>query len=203
MPRIEALVPLPELLLLLPGLGRGGAKALLLDDGDKLHLGRLHLVAQEAIDLQRILAGKVVDASQGGKLHLVLVQQRHRRHHLLEGATAGAVDPIGVVQQLGAVDAQANEEVVGRQKLAPLVVEQDAVGLQIVGDHHPLRLVFALQLDHLAKIVEPEQGRLAPCQEKMISGYSAPRYIGGYRSQGSARPSRESTPLVLQQIPAC
>ena len=73
---------------------------------------------------------------------------------------AGLIDAVGVVKLWGAVDAQADEEVIFDKELAPLVVEQGAVGLDGVGDFFAVG-VFFLQFDGFAEEGDAEKGGLA------------------------------------------
>ena len=60
------------------------------------------------------------------------------------------------MQVLRAVNAQAHQETVLPQELAPRIIQQQTIGLQIVFD--PLTpLVFLLQLDHPAKKVKAQK----------------------------------------------
>jgi len=52
------------------------------------------------------------------------------------------------------------------QESAPLVIQERSIGLQVVFDSLIGLLVPLLQLNHLAKEVQPEQSRLAPLPGK-------------------------------------
>ena len=65
--------------------------------------------------------------------------------HLVEGGRAALGDPVAVVDVARAVDAQADEEAVLLQEAGPFLVEQRAVGLQIVFDPLPGFRMFALR----------------------------------------------------------
>ena len=84
-----------------------------------------------------------------------------RRIHCVErrGATLG--DAALVVDFLGTVDGKAHEEAMLLQEARPFLVEQRAVGLQVVFDSLSGLRVFLLQRHDLAEEVEPHQGRLA------------------------------------------
>ena len=51
-------------------------------------------------------------------------------HHQVESALAAAVNPVGVVQLARAVNAQADEKMMFLEERAPVIVEQQAVGLE-------------------------------------------------------------------------
>ncbi len=59
-----------------------------LDHRDELHPVRADLVAQEAVDLQRIVAVDAVHRGQHVELDAVLLQQAQPAHHLVEGGPA-------------------------------------------------------------------------------------------------------------------
>ena len=137
----------------------GGIDAL--DDRDELHPRRRDLVSQESVELQRMIGVDPVDRGQDVVLDAVLLEEPKATHHLVEGAGAALVDPVGVVQLAGAVDADADQEVVFDEELAPLVVEQGAVGLHRVQEPHPRPLVTLRDLDGASEEVDTHQGRLA------------------------------------------
>ena len=82
-------------------------------------------------------------------------------HHEIEGALAASVAPIGVVQFARAVDAQADQEVVFLEEGAPVVVEQQAVGLESVLHRLAGPAVFLDQFDGALEELELHQRRLA------------------------------------------
>ena len=65
------------------------------------------------------------------------------------------------MQLLRAIDAQPNQELVLAQKRVPLVIQQRAVGLQVVLDVQTRTLVFLFQRDHLLEELDTQQRRLA------------------------------------------
>ena len=135
----------------------GGA----LDDRDELHPLGAQLVAEEAIDGAAVVLVGGVDRAQDVEVDLVLAQVPPAAHHQVEGALAAAVDAVGVVQLARAVDAQADQEVVLLEERAPVVVEQQAVGLE--GVLHGLAgpAVLLDQFDGAPEEVELHQRRLA------------------------------------------
>jgi len=64
------------------------------------------------------------------------------------------------VNGLGAIQAQTNKEVVLRQKLAPIVVQQSAIGLQGIGDFFSLA-VLLLVLQGALEEFDAHQGRFS------------------------------------------
>ena len=72
----------------------------------------LQLVAEEAVDLDRMVGVGRVDGAQDVDVHTVVVQAPPAAHHVVERALAALVDAVGVVQRLRAVDAQADQDLV-------------------------------------------------------------------------------------------
>ena len=70
----------------------------------------------------------------------MLLQQTDAPHHRHPRRLAAACQPVGVVQVLRAIDGDAYEEMVGFEKLTPLIGEQRSVGLQTVVDMVPPRI---------------------------------------------------------------
>ena len=98
-------------------------------DGDELDELRAGLIAQEAIDLQRMGGIGRVDGGEDVKLNPVLLQEVQALHHPIEGGAATLVNPVAVVYLTRAIDADADEEIVGAEEAAPIVVQRCAVGL--------------------------------------------------------------------------
>lgn len=63
------------------------------------------------------------------------------------GGGAAFVHPVGVVEGLGAIEADADQEIVAREEARPGGVDQGGVGLQGVGDDFMAGTVFALEGD--------------------------------------------------------
>ena len=141
-----------------------------LDDRDELHPPRSQLVAEEAIDVAPVVLVGGVDGAQDVEVDLVLAEMTPAVHHPVERALAAPVDAIGVVQFPRAVHAQADEEVVLLEERAPVVVDQQAVGLE--GVLHGLAgpAVSLDQLDRAAKEVELHQVGSPPCQATVTCG---------------------------------
>ena len=111
---------------------------------------RLELVAEEAIHRAAVVLVGGVDRAQDVEVDPVAAQVPPAVHHQVEGALAAAVDAIGVVELARTVDAQADQEVVLLEEGAPLVVEQDAVGLERVLHHLARTAVLLDELDRRA-----------------------------------------------------
>ncbi len=105
-----------------------------LHNGDELHEVRADLVAQEAVHLQGVIGIGGVDSGQDVELHLVLLQESCGTQHLVECRSASFIHAIGIVHGLRAIQTQPNQEVVLAEKLAPVVIQEDAIGLHRMPD---------------------------------------------------------------------
>ena len=65
------------------------------------------------------------------------------------------------MQLLRAIDAQANQKLVIAQKRVPVVIQERAVGLQIVLDVQARTLIFLFECDDLLEELDAQQRRLA------------------------------------------
>ena len=136
---------------------RGGA----FDDRNQLDVLRVQFIAEEAIDLERMVRIGGVDRAEDIDVDLVLAQAVPAAHHVVEAALVPLVDAVGIVQMPRTVDADADEVVVLLEECRPFVVDQRAVGLNGV-QHALMRLaVLVRQLDGAAKEVQAAQHRLA------------------------------------------
>ena len=114
-------------------------------DGCKLQVGAL-VFLEEVVEVEWVVDIGLVDGCHGIPLHAVLAQQLDGLDDTLPGGLAVAGESVLVMEGLWAVDGEPYEEMVFGKELAPLVVEQRAVGLQAVADLPPLCVTF-LQLD--------------------------------------------------------
>ncbi len=101
-----------------------------------------------------------MDGGQGVELDSVSLQHLEAGHHAVERGPGALVDAVGVVQMSGAVDADADENVVLAQEAAPGVIEQHPIRLQGVRDSFALGM---LGLERHCGLVEfdTEQGGFA------------------------------------------
>ena len=125
-------VPTTGSLRRVPALRRHVAEDLGLDAGDELDPLRTQFAGQEAVDVERELRVLAVDHAQRVEGHTVLLQQPRRGHHLGVRGRAALGNAVQVVQPLRPVAAEADEELVLLQEGRPVLVEQRAVGLQVV-----------------------------------------------------------------------
>ena len=116
--------------------------------------------------MARVLA---VDRSQRVEFHAVELELLEPRQDAVEGGLFPLVDPVGVVQLARAVDADSHQELIFRQELGPLVIDQNAIRLE--GVSHGLASCKALlQGDHFAEEPDPEEGRFASLPGKARLG---------------------------------
>ena len=136
-----------------------------LDDRDELHPLRAQLVAEEAIDRAPVVLVGGVDRAEDVEFDPVAAESPPAAHHQVKGALAAAIDPIGVVEFARTVDAQADQEVVLLEEGAPLIVEQDAVGLEGVLHALARPAILLDEFDRAPEELELHQRRLAtlPC----------------------------------------
>ncbi len=154
---IATALPAPSLVGDVDGLGSGA-----LDNGDELDVLGAELVAEEVIDLERVVLVAGMDGTEDVDVHLVLAEDVPATHDFVEAAGALLGDAEGVVHFPRAVDAQSHEVVVLLEERGPLVVDEGAVGLHGVDDALPsLGPVLLSQLHGALVEVEAAEHRLA------------------------------------------
>ena len=107
-----------------------------LHNRDKLYEVRADFIPQEAVHLQGVIGIGRVDSRQDIKLHLVFLQETCGTQHLVEGRCAAFIHPVDIVHGLGAIQTQPDEEVVLAEKVAPRLIQEDAIGLHRMPDGH-------------------------------------------------------------------
>ncbi len=132
-----------------------------LDDRDELEEARAELVAEVAVDLERVLLVRGVHRAQHVELGAVLLEQARGGLDLVEHRAPCAVVAVRVVKLARPVDAQAHEHVVLGEERGPLVVEQRAVRLDRALDLPPRGQCIALDLERAAEEVEAHERGLA------------------------------------------
>ena len=143
-----------------------------LHDGDELDELDPQVIAQEAVDFQRMIGVGMVDRHQGVELDSVLFQSVQAPDHTIEGGLAALVVAVGVVQRGRTVDAEAYQKVVLPKERGPFIVDQRAVGLDGVLNGHPGSEVFSLVCDRPAKEIQAHQRGLAA-----LPGHDHLRYL--------------------------
>ena len=118
-----------------------------LDNRRKLDIMALY-VLEETVELQRIIPVEIVDHGKGIPLHAIAVQEFYSPHHFGEGRFPIDTVAIAVVEALGSVDGDAYQPAVIPEKPAPLIVQQNAVGLNAIVNM-PSPRIFFLEADDL------------------------------------------------------
>jgi len=130
-------------------------------------LHEFHTESDEKIEyLVGMLRIPRVQQGQGIELDLVFFAVVDGPHHLIERPRARMIETVVVVEFFGAVDTDADEELVFVEEAAPCFVEQDGVGLKRIADFLARSAVLFLQLDGLFIKIQAHQRRLAPLPGK-------------------------------------
>jgi len=108
--------------------------------------------------------------NQGTKFNLVLLTLFNASHHPVERAGTGAVHAVGVVKFSRPINADAQQKFIVVKELAPIVIEQNAVGLQRVADLLTGLATFFLQFNRPSEEIYPHQGRLTALPGKADHG---------------------------------
>ena len=108
-----------------------------LDDRDELDEARAELVAQVAVDLERVVGVRPVERGQRVELDAVLLEGVQAAQDPFGRRRAAAVHAVGVVHRGRPVDADPDEVVVLLEQRRQLVVDERAVRLDRVLDGHP------------------------------------------------------------------
>src|ERR1700735_3627358 len=91
----------------------------------------------------------------------MLAQVAPALHYLVEGSLLAAVEAIGVVDLAGAVATDTDKKIVFLEKGAPLVIQEDSVGLKRVFNGLPGPTVLLHDFDGLSKELDLHEGGLA------------------------------------------
>ena len=100
-----------------------------LHNGDQLDEPRSYFIAQEAVDLQRVIAVARVHRGQHIEFNPVLLHQPRGPHDFVECGLSAFVHAVEIVHFARPIDAEADQKVVFTEEFAPLVVQQRAVCL--------------------------------------------------------------------------
>ena len=144
-----------------PFLGRSGGEHLRLHARNELQLPRTKFSAQETINIERLLGVDAINHCQSVEWDFMPLQLLAGGEDLVKGRLATLVHPEAVVQFLRTIDAQPNQELVVAQKRVPVVIQQSAIGLEVVLDVQTRTLVFLFECDHLLEESDAQQGRFA------------------------------------------
>ena len=130
-----------------------------LNQGQKLHVLGLDLL-EEPVNLGGVLDVLCMHHAQYIARDSVLPQEFIPTHRLLVGGTLALGDTVLIVHFRRSVQAKPHGKALCRQKATPVLIEENAVGLHTVGDTPAWRLVLTLQRHNIAKVVQPQDGRL-------------------------------------------
>ena len=116
-----------------------------------------------------VVGVEVIDEDEDVVFDVVFFAAVNGPHHFVESSGAGMVGAVVVVVLFWAVDTDADEEVIFAKELAPLVVEEDGVGLQSIADDLAGYAVFPLQLDELLIEIEAHERGFTtlPCKTRL------------------------------------
>lgn len=79
-------------------------------------------------------------------------------HHAIKGRLTAFVDTVGVVQLARTIDGNADKKLIFEKTFCPCIVEQDAIGLEGVGNLLAVG-VFFLDLDKFPEIIDTQKRR--------------------------------------------
>ena len=102
-----------------------------------------------------------MDDGEGVEFGFVFFEEVDAAHDEVEGGFSAFVDAVEVVEAAWAIDGEADEEVVGVEELAPVGVEECAVGLEGVVDFFGWGAVFGLEFYDAFEEVEAHEGGFA------------------------------------------
>ena len=132
-----------------------------LDDGDELDEPGAEVVSEVAVDVGRMVLVRRVHRAQDVEFHVVLGEQLEAPQHPFRRGVSPFVDPIAVVELGGPVDADADQEPMLGEQLAPGIVQKRAVGLDGVLDPLARPAVTLGQLERPAEELQPHERGLA------------------------------------------
>ena len=113
-----------------------------------------------------MVGADVVDDDECVEVNGFVSEQLGGFHDFVKGAIAGGVLTVVVVDVLRAVEADADEDSVFSEKGCPVTVDEDAVGLEGVGNGLTSDAVFFLEVDGSFKEVDACQCGLAALPRK-------------------------------------
>ena len=163
--------------------GGGGGDGVEFDAGDELEVTKA-LVEEEVEEGVGLADVAVVEEDEDIELDAAAAAGGEGGEDAVEGAAAGGVAAVMVVEVAGAVETDAQEELVFGEEGAPGVVEEDGVGLEGVGDGAAGGAVFLLQLDGLAVEVEAQEHRLAALPGEGVDGQVEGEVVAGEGFEG-------------------
>jgi hypothetical protein len=95
-----------------------------------------------------------VDRAEDIEFHPVFLEQPGSPYNPIEGSMASFVFPVEVVKFPRTIHAEADQEFILVEKLAPLLIEENTVGLEGVFDLRPGFLIFFLKFHGAPEEIE-------------------------------------------------
>jgi hypothetical protein len=86
----------------------------------------------------------IVQKDKSAEFDLIFLTALNTPHDPLESARAGVVHAVSVVEFLRSVDADAEEKLIVMEEPAPVIIKQNAIGLQRIADLLAGRAVLLL-----------------------------------------------------------
>ena len=173
-------VAVPGQGVVVPLVRRGFLEALVFDDRNELHVGGIEFMPEKAVNVQRLAGVEPVDAGQGVEGHAVTLEQLGRVEDFFERGSAALGDPVLVMDFPRAINAQADQEAVLLEKLAPFLVDQRAVGLEIIFDFLEWLGIFLFERDRpCGRNPAPSTSARRPARKTPPPARSRPRCIAG------------------------
>ena len=111
----------------------------------------------ELVEFLRLVDVRFAQNAEDVEIDFVALESLHAAHDPLEGAVALFVVTVFVVDFLRAVERKSDQPIVLMKELAPVVVEQDAIGLEGVGDTVAIATQPLLQADEF--FIEGQTGK--------------------------------------------
>jgi len=96
-------------------------------------------------------------------------------HRLRMGGFPIFCDAVPVMHFHRTIQAQSDSKTLGRKKAAPVLIEEDSVGLNTVSDVPVIGLMFTLERNNFAEVVQTQDGRFPA-----MPGKTDDRFGGGF-----------------------
>ena len=119
-------------------------------------------VSEVSVNLEGMVLVRRVHRAQDVELHVVFGEQLEAPQHPLRRGVSPLVDPVAVVELGGPIDADADQEAMLGEQLAPGIIQQGAVGLDGVLDLLARPTVLLGQLERPAEELHPHERGFAP-----------------------------------------
>ena len=120
---------------------------------------------EKAIDLKAMITVMIIDDRQGIEINLILFQPLNGGHDLFKGWSSPFGNPVTIMQMLRAVNGDSHQEAILSKKPRPLVINQQAIGLNAVINRFAITVTLLVLHDGLEKI-QTTDGWLPPLPDK-------------------------------------